>query len=35
MHSNWRQVEKEERASARAGLKDDLREAIKHKSEAL
>ncbi|KAF8371772.1 hypothetical protein PRIPAC_78201 [Pristionchus pacificus] len=35
MHSNWRQVEKEERASARAGLKDDLREALKHKSEAL
>ncbi|GMR48189.1 hypothetical protein PMAYCL1PPCAC_18384 [Pristionchus mayeri] len=35
MHSNWRQVEKEERASARAGLKDDIREALKNKSEAL
>ncbi|GMS95848.1 hypothetical protein PENTCL1PPCAC_18023, partial [Pristionchus entomophagus] len=35
MHSNWRQVEKEEKASARAGLKDDLREALQHKSEAL
>ncbi|GMT24294.1 hypothetical protein PFISCL1PPCAC_15591, partial [Pristionchus fissidentatus] len=35
MHSNWRQVEKEERASARAGLKEDIREAVAGKSQAL
>ena len=35
MTSSWKDVEKEERASARAGLKEDLREAIKGKSLAL